>query len=621
MALPTYLIELQFGTSSWVDVTSVTNNVSIDKGISRQLDDYSAGTLSITFTNNDRTFDPTNTSSILWDSVHGYSLVQPGGKVRVSANGIRTFTGFIQSWDFTYDQAGFDANATLSALDEMFRVSNAVFDDSVEYKVQDTGNRIKNVLNVYGFDAAEYAGVSEGKTIIGADVHAAGDNVLSYLQNVARSEPADFFSNASGVMVMKDRSFTDYSWSNTFRTNLMVWPSTATSSIPTWNGQDSLGPYGVEGWTLGGRSSAVTSLFGGTPNWASVNSSFYRYEMWFWEINPQKYNPENSTNYTYSFSAYLKGSALRTEQGGVYGYIDLIDFAGSVLQHNYFSATTAVTATTWTQFAFTNTYSGPSTAAGISVRFYAGSTGTPNFFYGDGWQLERSTALSNYFDGTYNPYSSADSTVYSVGWSGTAYASYSGLITSVASTATSSTALTFADANSQGVSYGNGTALPFMELDLTYGAEQMYNKVQVVGKNVTASASDTAVIATYGLRSWAQTDNLTTSVTKPQSLANDFLAEFRLPEYRAQAITISLESLSSSNQNKVLALELRDVVKVYFQPSAQGSIIGKFYQILGITSNTDNERCHVTLKLGSLERLPIRLNSNYLAILNTSTLG
>jgi hypothetical protein len=149
----------------------------------------------------------------------------------------------------------------------------------------------------------------------------------------------------------------------------------------------------------------------------------------------------------------------------------------------------------------------------------------------------------------------------------------------------------------------------------------MYNSVQVVGKNATASASDTALIATYGLRSWAQTDNLTTSLTKPQDLANSFLAEWRLPEYRAQEITVSLESLSSSDQNKVLALELRDVLKVYFQPSATGAVIGKFYQILGITSETDNERSHITFKLSSLDRLPIRLDSNYLGILDTSTLG
>jgi len=307
MTLPTYLIEIQFGSSSYVDVTSYAGNLSINKGISRALDDYSAGTLSVSFTNNDRTFDPTNTSSILWYGAGGYTMVQPGGKIRVSANGIRVFTGFIQSWDFTYGEAGFDGNATVTALDEMFRVSNAVFKSGTEAQVQDTGSRVRDVMLNNSFGASEYSLVTYGKTVLGADSHNAGDNVLSYLQNVARSEPADLFANASAVMVMKDRSFANLSWTNTVRNNLMVYPGTATASIPTYDGTNTNAPYGVDGWTMGGRSSTVTSLYGGTPNWASVNTNFSRYEMWFWEINPIKYTPYvTAAPYTYSFSSYLK---------------------------------------------------------------------------------------------------------------------------------------------------------------------------------------------------------------------------------------------------------------------------------------------------------------------------
>jgi hypothetical protein len=62
----------------------------------------------------------------------------------------------------------------------------------------------------------EYAGVRGGQTLLGYDVNSPGDNVLAYLQNVARSEPADFYSNASAVMQLKDRSFTNYNWINTY---------------------------------------------------------------------------------------------------------------------------------------------------------------------------------------------------------------------------------------------------------------------------------------------------------------------------------------------------------------------------------------------------------------------
>ena len=617
MALPTHVIELQFGASGWVDVTSVTNNVSINKGISRQLDDYSAGTLSITFTNNDRTFDPTNTSSILWYGAGGYSIVQPGGKVRVSANGIRRFTGFIQSWDFTYDQAGFDANATLSALDEMFRVSNAVFDESTEGVVEDTGNRIKDVLNFYGFGASEYSGIQQGITIVGADIHNAGDNVLTYIQNVARSEPADLFANASAVMVMKDRSFTDYVWSNSIRNNLISYPATATfdTTIVPYVGGTGLG----NGWVLGGRSSTFYApIFGGTVNRADVDSGTTR-SFYYQEVNQSKINPSGTVS-SYVYSVWLRGAGLTG--AGVTGNLGLLDSSLNLLAASPGEFASTASSAVWVQMTGTATYSGTAQIAGFNLQISAPGTAITYDFYGNGWQVENAATYDGqYFDGQYNIYSSTSGTVYQTAWSGVPYASYSGLLKSIASTATSTTALTFADQNSQGAAYGNGTALPFMELALAYGGEQMYNSVQVVGVNATATAKDTALISTYGLRSWAQTDNLTTSLTKPQDLANSFLAEWRLPEYRAQEITIALESLSSSNQNKVLALELRDVVKVYFQLSAQGSVIGKFYQILGITSDTDNERSHITLKLSSLDRLPIRLDSNYLSILDTSTLG
>jgi len=610
MALPTYLIEISFGSSGYVDVSSYAGNVTISKGIARQLDDYSAGTLSITFTNNDRTFDPLNTSSILWYTTGGYTMVQPGGKIRVSANGIRVFTGFIQSWDFTYGEAGFDGNATVTALDEMFKASNAKFAAGTEGVVQDTGSRVKDILNANSFGASEYSLVTFGKTVLGADSHNAGDNVLSYLQNVARSEPADLFANASAVMVMKDRSFANLSWTNTVRNNLIVYPGTATATLPIWNGgTNSYAPYGSDGWMMGGRSSTVTSLYGGTPNWASVNTFTNRYEMYFWEINPPKYNPYSVASYPYGFSVWLKGSALLSAQGGVGGTVALLDQYGNILQSNAFAAATAANATAWKQFTITNTYAG-SDVAGVSVRFSAGGTGAANYFYGDGWQLERSgSVLPNYFDGNYNPYTSSStpyvsgSTVNSVAWSGTAYASFSGLVSSVATAISAPTIYTFADANSQGTAYGNGTGIPFMDLTVAYGGEQLYNSISVVGVNATATASDTALISRYGLREYTQGDNLTTSTTQPQTIANSYLTAFKYPEYKAESMVVAVESLSSADQNRVLAIELRDVVRVAFQPSATGSVVAKKYEVLGLDSNADTERHHITFRLGSLENL------------------
>jgi hypothetical protein len=79
--------------------------------------------------------------------------------------------------------------------------------------------------------------------------------------------------------------------------------------------------------------------------------------------------------------------------------------------------------------------------------------------------------------------------------------------------------------------------------------------------------------------------------------------------------------LTSAQQNLVLAVELRNVIRVCFQPSATGSVVSKYYQVLGIDNNSDPERTHITFRLSSLDRLGIRLDSTLLSILDTSILG
>jgi len=50
-------------------------------------------------------------------------------------------------------------------------------------------------------------------------------------------------------------------------------------------------------------------------------------------------------------------------------------------------------------------------------------------------------------------------------------------------------------------------------------------------------------------------------------------------------------------------------------------VVAKYYQILGMDCNADPERVEYTYKLASLDRLGMRLDSPYLAVLDTSILG
>jgi hypothetical protein len=615
MPLPTYVVELQFGSSGYVDVTQYVQNVSINRGINRNLDDFSAGSVSVTFVNNNRVFDPLNTSSPLWFTSGGYTLVQPAGRIRISSNGVRRFTGFVQDWDFAYEDSGFDGQATLTALDLMYRVSNAAFTGGTAWQVESTSDRIKTVMNYNGFGAFEYAGVRGGQTLLGYDSNQPGDNVLAYLQNVARSEPADFYSNASAVMQLKDRSFTNYAWNNTLRQNLIKYPNELSqdTTIVSFSGGTGLG----DGWVLGWQPGTAAPYYaGGTVNTAEVSLSSFR-SFYYQDVNQTKFNPSGTAT-QYVFSGWFRGQGLTG--AGIIGSFALLDSnANSLVSSGMFAS--AATGNDWTNMGATATYSGTGIVAGIRVSTDAPGTGTVYNYIANGWQVEQGTAIPNYFDGAYDPYASSASTAYEIAWAGIPYASESGLLTSVATAVTAPTVLTFADANSQGTAYGNGTGIPFTDLEVVYASEQLYNKVQVVGVNATAVVEDTASQLLYGLRGYGQTDNLTTSTSKPASIASAFLGEFRMPEYRAQALTVALESLTTTQQTAVLGIEIRDVVRVCFQPSAQGAVVDKLYQVLGVNSNTDVERDAVTLNLASLDNLPFRLDSPYLGVLDTGTLA
>jgi len=619
MPLPSYVVELQFGASSYVDVTQYVQSISISRGINRVLDDFSAGSLSITFVNNSRVFDPLNTSSPLWYGAGGYTLVQPAGNIRVSSNSIRRFTGFVQTWDFSYGESGFDGQATLTAADMIYKVGQAEFANQpgryldtlwgIQPVVESTGDRIDRTFAFNGFNASTYALVDSGKTIVGADINNPGDNILAYLQNVARSEPADFFSNSSAVMVMKDRSFVNYTWANTTRNNLIVYPGTA-SAITINEYLD------IAGWLYGGFQWTSPPILSAYTNAATIDTNVNRYAMEYVDLNKYKYNPDGTaTNFT--FSAYFRGLAL-TGINGIQGTLDLLGENGATLVSTSLAAT-AVSGATWTQITVSNNYAGTGIVSGIDVRLNSFGTTSSDFFIADGWIFERASSYTNYFDGTTNPLTSSASTVYSVGWSGLPYESYSGLVTSIASTATAPTIRTFADTNSQ--SLFSGTAIPFMDLQVVYASEQLYNEVQVIGINATAVVEDTVSQGLYGLRTYVQTDNLTTSLTKPNEIASGFLGDYRLPEYRAEQISFALEGLSTAHQNIVLGIEIRDVVRVAFQPSATGANVDKYYQVLGVNSNSDVERDGITFNLASLDNLAFRLDSTLLGILDTDTLG
>lgn len=152
------------------------------------------------------------------------------------------------------------------------------------------------------------------------------------------------------------------------------------------------------------------------------------------------------------------------------------------------------------------------------------------------------------------------------------------------------------------------TTVPFAELGVVYGSEQLYNRIVISNDFPTfpdeATAEDIASQEVYGARSYSVSGLLTNSATDLQFLADFLLARFKEPQYRFDSLSVILDVLSEAQQNEVLDLEIGDIVQVRFTPSGIPPAIEQYVRVIGISHDWQNNEKRINL---SLERLDFAL--------------
>lgn len=195
--------EYRFGGTVFYNVTSRVKSVSINRGLSRELDRFSAGGASITFTNQDRAFDPFFTSSPF------YPDVKPRRNVRIStvvagATAVQ-YTGLIEDWAVDYAVGG-QADAFASCADAFILFGGQQLAAHTATS-QTTGARITAVLNRTEVDwPLTLRAIGTGAQTLQADAVDQGRDVLEYLQLVAASEPGLLFMSKANEVTFKDRN-------------------------------------------------------------------------------------------------------------------------------------------------------------------------------------------------------------------------------------------------------------------------------------------------------------------------------------------------------------------------------------------------------------------------------
>jgi hypothetical protein len=186
------------GGLQYADLTNLVESVNITRGRSRQLDQFNAGTATVSFDNASRILDPLNTASIY------YPFVLPRCPIIILANEIPIYTGLITDWNLNYDIANQDI--MYAACSDQFTVLANQALNAVTPSVELSSARINTVLNLPEILYQGPREITTGSSTLGAFAIEQDTNCLDYLQQVTTSEQGYLYIAGDGTLTFKGRT-------------------------------------------------------------------------------------------------------------------------------------------------------------------------------------------------------------------------------------------------------------------------------------------------------------------------------------------------------------------------------------------------------------------------------
>jgi hypothetical protein len=171
---------------------------------------------------------------------------------------------------------------------------------------------------------------------------------------------------------------------------------------------------------------------------------------------------------------------------------------------------------------------------------------------------------------------------------------------------------------------GTLTPIQFADVNIIYGSENLYNRILLSNadafpEEVIAEDSDSQAL--YGVRVLNQSGLLIQDPATLQFLADFLLARFKEPQYRFETVTVVMDTLSESDQDLVLDLEIGDIVQVRFEPSDIPPAIEQNCRIIGINHDWNSSSKNITFSLERLDFGIFILNNPALGVLDEDRLG
>lgn len=190
--------EFRLGGELFVDISNRVRNYDFGRGRAQTFSTFPAGQIDIELNNHDRAFDPLNNNSPFAGNII------PQRELRVFANDLLVFTGAIDDWDLSYTNDG-NSTATIKASETIAQLNRRVLPASTPPE-ETAGERITRILNspsvAWGTAARDIDLVSQ---TMGAYPIEEETSALEYMQNIALSEPGNFFMSREGKLTFRNR--------------------------------------------------------------------------------------------------------------------------------------------------------------------------------------------------------------------------------------------------------------------------------------------------------------------------------------------------------------------------------------------------------------------------------
>jgi hypothetical protein len=187
------------GAPLFYDVSEFFQSLRINRGKSRELDEYEAADSQVQFDNSRRLFDPKYEISPFFGSII------PRLPIRVTVNDRVVYTGVVRDWNIDY-ATGNNSVTTAIGTDNFTLLAQIPL--TLEFNdIQLSGERIEEVLSRPEVDwPLGDRDIDTGDTLLFEDLIDEGTILLNYLKLIERTELGQLFINKQGQLAFRRRN-------------------------------------------------------------------------------------------------------------------------------------------------------------------------------------------------------------------------------------------------------------------------------------------------------------------------------------------------------------------------------------------------------------------------------